>query len=73
MAGPPSAPAPLRVCPFCGVATDVTHENQESCIAALTDEIARVRGILAHVKPAAVPHAPEEEAAVPGAIRLTQD
>jgi hypothetical protein len=37
-------------CPFCGVATDVPHETQELCIAAMHAEIARVKGILQHVK-----------------------
>lgn len=41
---------PLRTCPFCGIATDVPHETQEGCIEALQAEIARVRGILQHVK-----------------------
>lgn len=33
-------------CPFCGVATEVAHETQEGCIAALQEEIARVRNLL---------------------------
>lgn len=37
-------------CPFCGVATDVPHETQEGCIAALHAEIARMREILESVK-----------------------
>ena len=39
-------------CQFCGTATDVPHETQEACIAALQQEIARVRGILEHSTPA---------------------
>jgi hypothetical protein len=38
-------------CPFCGVVTNVPHETQEGCIAALQEEIARVRGILEHSTP----------------------
>jgi hypothetical protein len=47
-------PSPVRSCPFCGVATEVPHETQEACIAALQSEIGRVRGILSTLKPAAV-------------------
>ena len=39
-----------KVCPFCGIATDVPHESQEGCIAALHGEIARMRQVLDHVK-----------------------
>lgn len=39
-------------CQFCGTATDIPHETQEACIAALQREIARVRGILEHSTPA---------------------
>ena len=39
-----------RVCPFCGIATDVPHESQEGCIAALHGEIARMRNVLDHAK-----------------------
>jgi hypothetical protein len=42
-------------CPYCGVSTDVAHETQEACIAALRAEISRVREILNHVRSAAVP------------------
>ena len=41
---------PARACPFCGIVTDVPHETQEGCIEALQAEIARMRGILQHVK-----------------------
>jgi hypothetical protein len=40
-----------KVCPFCGIATDVPHETQEGCIAALHGEIARMRQVLDHVRP----------------------
>ena len=39
-----------RVCPFCGVATDVPHETQEGCIEALQAEIARLRVVLEFVR-----------------------
>ena len=42
--------APLIVCPFCGVTTDVPHETQEGCIEALHAEIARMRELLEYVK-----------------------
>jgi hypothetical protein len=41
---------PAQACPFCGVTTDVPHETQEGCIEALQHEIARMRGILEHVR-----------------------
>ncbi len=40
-----------RACPFCGVAADVPHETQEVCIEALHVEIARMRGVLDHLRP----------------------
>ena len=39
-----------KVCPFCGIATDVPHETQEGCIAALHGEIARMRQVLDSVR-----------------------
>ena len=44
-----------------GVATEVPHKSQESCIAALHQEIGRVREILSTLKPAGVPDAEDEE------------
>jgi hypothetical protein len=40
----------VTACPFCGVATDVPHETQELCIAALRREIARMRDLVRRVK-----------------------
>jgi hypothetical protein len=40
----------VRACPFCGIVSDVPHETQEGCIAALQAEIARMRDILQYVK-----------------------
>ena len=40
----------VTACPFCGVATDVPHEKQELCIAALHGEIARMRDLVRRVK-----------------------
>jgi hypothetical protein len=37
------------LCPFCGMATELPHESQEGCIAALHEEIARTRQILENV------------------------
>jgi hypothetical protein len=37
-------------CPFCGACTDLPHENQEACIAALRKELARTREIVERVK-----------------------
>jgi hypothetical protein len=33
----------LMSCPFCGAGTDLPHETQEACIAALHSEISRIR------------------------------
>lgn len=54
MSAIPKVPSPVRSCPFCGVATEVPHESQQGCIAALQSEIGRMRGILSTLKPAAV-------------------
>jgi hypothetical protein len=51
-------PVPARACPFCGVATDVPHETQAGCIEALHVEIARMRGILDHLRPVGCPPSP---------------
>jgi hypothetical protein len=40
----------VTACPFCGVATDVPHETQQLCIAALHHEIARMRELVRRVK-----------------------
>jgi hypothetical protein len=40
----------VTACPFCGVATEVPHEKQELCIAALHGEIARMRDLVRRVK-----------------------
>jgi len=42
-------------CPFCGASTDLPHESQEACIAALQEEIARTRQIVERVRPVAEP------------------
>jgi len=57
MSGSPKVSAYAGSCPFCGVATKVPHETQEGCIAALREEIGRMRGILANLKPTGVPGA----------------
>lgn len=48
MSGAPKTPPGAGSCPFCGVATRVPHESQEGCIAALQEEIGRMRGLLAN-------------------------
>jgi hypothetical protein len=43
-------------CPFCGVGTDLPHETQQACIAALHAEIARMRQVVERLNvPADVP------------------
>ena len=75
MSGLPKVPsAPLRSCPFCGVATEVPHETQVGCIAALHSEIGRMRDILATLRPAGVQRFPEPaDQSAPAAIRLAID
>ena len=36
----------LISCPFCGTGTDLPHETQEACIAALHSEISRIRQVV---------------------------
>lgn len=36
----------LMSCPFCGTGTDLPHEKQEACIAALHSEISRMRRVV---------------------------
>ena len=59
-------------CPFCGLASPVPHESQEGCIAALHEEIGRMRDILAHLRPTGVPQplAEEEGGDQPSSVRL---
>jgi hypothetical protein len=52
MSGPKAVTPVTRVCPFCGVTTDVPHESQAGCITALQHEIDRVRDVLSALKPA---------------------
>lgn len=54
----------MRVCPFCGLATETPHETQEACIEALQVEISRVREIVEKLKE------PEEPSARP-ALRIS--
>lgn len=50
------------LCPFCGMASDVPHESQEVCIAALHAEIQRTRQILESVtEPLRAPMIAEED------------
>ena len=55
MTGPPQAPPHVRTCPFCGLVTDMPHEAQEACIAALQAEVSRMRALLDQLKPAGAP------------------
>jgi hypothetical protein len=51
----------MSVCPFCGVATEAPHENQQGCLDALSAEIARLRAVLEQVQSTAVPGPVEED------------
>jgi hypothetical protein len=70
---PKVVPVSSHACPFCGVIAGGPHETQEGCIAALHDEIGRMRGILANLRPAGVRTADEPEDQSPAAIRLALD
>ena len=50
-------------CPFCGVGTDLPHETQEACIAALHAEIARMRLVVERLN---VPCADDPQGDAPG-------
>jgi hypothetical protein len=43
-------PAVVTSCPFCGASTDLPHDRQEACIAALQEEIALTRKIVDRVR-----------------------
>ena len=74
MSGLPKVPSALRSCPFCGVATEVPHETQSGCIAALHSEIGRMRDLLATLRPAGVQRFAEPaDQSAPAAIRLALD
>jgi hypothetical protein len=53
--GSPNVAIVPKVCPYCGVASDVPHETQEGCIEALQVEIARMRNVLDHIRPIGSP------------------
>ena len=55
------AAASMPVCPFCGVITEMPHENQQICLEALAAEIARLRSVLEHSASTAVPTPPQDE------------
>jgi hypothetical protein len=44
-------------CPFCGTGTDLPHETQEACIAALHSEISRIRQVVDRLNGPASAHA----------------
>lgn len=75
MSGLPKVPLPaVRSCPFCGTATEVPHETQAGCIAALHTEIGRMRDILATLRPAGVERLAEtSNESAPASIRLVLD
>lgn len=52
------------------MATDVPHETQEGCIAALHAEIGRMRGLLANLRPGGIQEATVAEPQAPDGIRL---
>jgi hypothetical protein len=49
----------MIVCPFCGLATELPHETQATCIEALHEEISHVREIVERMKDAAPPALPK--------------
>jgi hypothetical protein len=51
----------------------VPHETQEGCIAALHDEIGRMRGILATLKPTGVTRHEDPDNSAAASVRLTLD
>jgi hypothetical protein len=55
----------MSVCPFCGLATETPHENQQGCLEALAAEIARLRHVLEHSEPAPEPPSSDEDEETP--------
>ena len=51
----------FTVCPSCGIASEIPHDSQQACIAALHAEISRTRQVLTHVGEPLVRPAPEPE------------
>ena len=52
-------------CPFCGATTDLPHETQQACIAALQAEIAVVRGFVNRIKDPEPARSPAEPPPIP--------
>jgi pyruvate/2-oxoglutarate/acetoin dehydrogenase E1 component len=52
---------PFTVCPFCGVASEIPHDTQESCISALRAEIARAQSLLTRAAPPANAEPPRNQ------------
>ena len=73
MSGQPKPLLPVGICPFCGLAADVSHETQEGCIAALHEEIARMRNILANARPTRTPQEPDDRDSPARHARLALD
>jgi hypothetical protein len=69
----PKVDSLVRSCPFCGLVTQVPHETQEGCIAALQSEIGRVRGILTTLKPASRPADDLDDQQPPAKLRVVLD
>jgi hypothetical protein len=45
-------------CPFCGTGTDLPHDTQEACIAALHSEISLIRRVVEGLQGPAFAEAP---------------
>jgi len=52
----------LMSCPFCGSGTDLPHETQQACIAALHSEISRVRQVVGRLNAPAFAEASARQA-----------
>jgi hypothetical protein len=52
----------LMSCPFCGTGTDLPHDTQKACIAALHSEISHIRRVVEHLNRPAFAEAPAGEA-----------
>ena len=53
----------LMSCPFCGTGTDLPHETQEACIAALHSEISCMRRVVERLNGPAFAEASARQAA----------
>ena len=63
----------LMSCPFCGSGTDLPHETQQACIAALHSEISRVRQVVGRLNAPAFAEASARPASAQASARQASE